>query len=379
MKRVLSLLIIMTLLASAVLIGGATPVASQQQCTEELQECPDGTGVARNPARNCEFDPCPSEIKPCQKDARVCSDGTSVGRDPYNNCKFKPCPEKSQDCLKTPALSITDVWHKRDSLVNAAEEISIRDIVNVQWMCTEMACSPNAYHCNTCQGTFFMQVREDVNIGIPLVDRSNKISCSSWDMGVDATCSGIEPGSEYLIHGSVRSDNTYPVPGFYIELSNLQKCSETPKACEQCTPQYGQCVAEAQRIAMAPGPNRDLAVQSIIADCKESYNTCIGSCKGAEPTQPKCEKGCYAAGKNGCVPVGTRLLRSEATSEESAEPMYCSVDGTFKPQKDDGETAQNSYECKGNFASDNVCVAVKEQLNFLQKIFNFFKRLFGGN
>lgn len=28
----------------------------------------------------------------CTQDAKICPDGTGVGRDPANNCEFKPCP-----------------------------------------------------------------------------------------------------------------------------------------------------------------------------------------------------------------------------------------------------------------------------------------------
>ena len=65
-------------------------------CTAEAKLCPDGASVGRNPLKNCEFNPCPSEIKPCQKDARVCPDGTAQVRDPYNNCEFPKCPTEQK-------------------------------------------------------------------------------------------------------------------------------------------------------------------------------------------------------------------------------------------------------------------------------------------
>ena len=154
---------------------------------------------------------------------------------------------------------------------------------------------------------------------------------------------------------------------------------ETRNNCEQCRQTYDLCVADAQRIAMAPGPNRDRAVQSIMADCKRDYNNCLTSCKGAEPTQSECEKGCYASGFSKCVPNGARLLRNEAATEKSAEPMYCDIDGTFKSQKTDGSDAQNSYECLSNFQSDGKCVSVSENLNILQKIVKWFSKIFGGS
>ncbi len=68
-------------------------------CSKELKTCPDGTGVARNPENECQFDACP-EIKKkiqdnvmCTQDVKQCPDGTFRGRDPKNNCEFKPCSD----------------------------------------------------------------------------------------------------------------------------------------------------------------------------------------------------------------------------------------------------------------------------------------------
>ncbi|WP_020558199.1 hypothetical protein [Thiofilum flexile] len=76
--------------------GATNPTATTVACTEELQRCPDGTAVGRNPANSCAFDACPNgqaavEEKVCTMDAKMCPDGSSVGRDSANNCEFKPC------------------------------------------------------------------------------------------------------------------------------------------------------------------------------------------------------------------------------------------------------------------------------------------------
>ncbi|MBK8452639.1 MAG: hypothetical protein WAQ53_11410 [Thiofilum sp.] len=74
---------------------GVAPVTTIGACTEELQRCPDGTAVGRNPANNCAFDTCPSgkavEEMVCTMEVKMCPDGTAVGRDGKNNCEFKPC------------------------------------------------------------------------------------------------------------------------------------------------------------------------------------------------------------------------------------------------------------------------------------------------
>ncbi len=239
MKQLFSILsIVMVLLGSL----GSLPLVSAVGCTEELKECPDGTNVARNPARNCEFDPCSGEVPACLADARVCPDGTSVARDPYNNCKFPACPGERSNCG--------------------------------------------------------------------------------------------------------------------------QSCKQT----------YEQCKADAQGIEMAPGENRDRAIQSIIQECERSHSVCLNECPTTSmpPAQKSCEAGCYALTSEACVPIGTRLV-------EKGTPSFCGPDGAIEAQKADGAGAQNSYECLGNFASDGKCISVSENLNILQRIFKWFSRIFGGN
>ena len=68
--------------------------AQLSACSKELKICPDGQTVGRNPALNCEFDPCPPALakNQCQDDMKQCPDGSFVTRDDANNCQFKPCP-----------------------------------------------------------------------------------------------------------------------------------------------------------------------------------------------------------------------------------------------------------------------------------------------
>jgi len=49
-------ILLIALLAAALLLSGCTQPTG---CTEEAKVCPDGSTVGRNPALNCEFDPCP--------------------------------------------------------------------------------------------------------------------------------------------------------------------------------------------------------------------------------------------------------------------------------------------------------------------------------
>jgi len=60
------------------------------QCPTDTLDCPDGiTKVGRDPAKNCDFKPCPVV---CPADTKFCSGSYYVGRDPAKNCEFKPCP-----------------------------------------------------------------------------------------------------------------------------------------------------------------------------------------------------------------------------------------------------------------------------------------------
>jgi hypothetical protein len=50
-------------------------------CTADVKECPDGTSVSRDPARNCEFKPCKSDFKTCQEEYES-------ARDDYNQIRY---------------------------------------------------------------------------------------------------------------------------------------------------------------------------------------------------------------------------------------------------------------------------------------------------
>jgi len=92
---------------------------------------------------------------------------------------------------------------------------------------------------------------------------------------------------------------------------------------------------------------------------------------------------CLGCARNShCLQFGIRLV------DENGQPVYCDIDKTFKPQKDLGEPCQNNYECLSNSCSQK-CISVeerieaverelKEQRSLIEKILDFFKKLFGG-
>lgn len=85
-----------------------------------------------------------------------------------------------------------------------------------------------------------------------------------------------------------------------------------------------------------------------------------------------CVMGCRLNDK--CVIQGTRIIIKE-------NPSYCDLDSKWQTQKEENKKCQNSYECKTNFCSNDVCYniskEIKETKNLLQKILDWFKKLFG--
>ncbi len=100
-----------------------------------------------------------------------------------------------------------------------------------------------------------------------------------------------------------------------------------------------------------------------------------------EPQIIESEKDCVGCRKNGaCMQFGIRMI-------EQNKPVYCDIDNTFKPQKENEKSCQNNYECLSNTCQDGTCQSIsekiqsiekelKEQRTILDKLVGFFKRLF---
>jgi hypothetical protein len=105
--------------------------------------------------------------------------------------------------------------------------------------------------------------------------------------------------------------------------------------------------------------------------CKEMLIECE---RGGytEPYGKSCDQGCYANSDiNKCLPYGTRI-------EQKGVALYCDIDSLLQEQKNDGDAANNDYECKSNSARYGTCENVAEQTNIINKIFGWLSRLFGG-
>ncbi len=116
-------------------------------------------------------------------------------------------------------------------------------------------------------------------------------------------------------------------------------------------------------------------------DCQETYEMCVQGRVMYTPDKGpvvaldrrECPQGCFVDSEvKKCVPIGTRLTSAKG------DPQYCSVDGSVYAQKEDGQAAENDYECRSNSARYGVCENVAEQVGILKKIFGWLGKLFGG-
>lgn len=66
--------------------------------------------------------------------------------------------------------------------------------------------------------------------------------------------------------------------------------------------------------------------------------------------------------KNNCIPIGTKT-----------ESQYCSIENLMEDLKSEDEKCNNNYECSSNVCVNNQCISQ----SLIQKIINWFRRLFG--
>ena len=106
--------------------------------------------------------------------------------------------------------------------------------------------------------------------------------------------------------------------------------------------------------------NKKMELQKENKDkCQNSYECETNNCKSGS-CAPICE-GCLNEDK-ACVPVGTRT-----------STQYCNSDYSFKNQNSEESSCNNNYECSSNLCVNNECISP----SFIQKIIDWFKKLFG--
>jgi len=119
--KIVLLLLFFNQVNSKLIQSSRTGLRSLQStaCIDDVQECPDGSFVSRDPDNNCEFEACPASVV-CAADVQECPDGSFVSRDPDNNCEFEPCP-LSTECEVEEKLCPDGVSITSRSLANNCE------------------------------------------------------------------------------------------------------------------------------------------------------------------------------------------------------------------------------------------------------------------
>ena len=83
---------------------------------------------------------------------------------------------------------------------------------------------------------------------------------------------------------------------------------------------------------------------------------------GLEEIPLICKNSC--AFEDSCLPIGVRT-----------EGKYCNINGELLPQSGSEEQCNNSFECESNVCVSGQCI----ETGLIQKILDFFRRLFGGS
>lgn len=138
-------------------------------------------------------------------------------------------------------------------------------------------------------------------------------------------------------------------------------------------PEPGKPVSEIAKPVQKPVPETKSAIESISPPEQSTITTEVKPVQDSKPpAEPDCRSGCLLDEQ--CIPYGQRLLIKELQ-------MYCGLNGNFEEQRAEGQSCQNSYECKSNQCSNAVCVDLSKQLaetnTLLEKIASWFRKLFG--
>lgn len=100
-------------------------------------------------------------------------------------------------------------------------------------------------------------------------------------------------------------------------------------------------------------------------------NGCADENEGTieQPTSNSCD-GCMRDGR--CVPISTRVSNGDA--------RYCSIEGEFSLQLEDGASCQNNYECVSNQCLNAQCKSLEKELEetrgMMERILAWLDKLF---
>jgi len=123
-----------------------------------------------------------------------------------------------------------------------------------------------------------------------------------------------------------------------------------------------KCVCEENPESLCPSTSPSNSSSGGGSSNGSVSNNTAPSGSGSGGGSSSCLTGCNLNGS--CVSFGYRINNT-----------YCDLNKSFVPQKQEDSVCENNWEC-----SSNVCVSGKcIDEGFIQKILNWFKRLFGGN
>lgn len=98
----------------------------------------------------------------------------------------------------------------------------------------------------------------------------------------------------------------------------------------------------------------NLTSSPVISSDKSELNTNLGS--------SLCFSGACLSEDGKCIPIGVR-----------SSGKFCSLNGDFQDYKKTDSVCENNFECDSNLCLDSKCISG----SFLQKISNWFKKMFG--
>jgi hypothetical protein len=264
-----------------------------------------------------------------------------------NGCPIYECPSCEEGSIKKytcPDGTKVDWCHCSNSL----------------WVCVN---SPeNACSLQTCS----MPVCGDVEPHF--TGKYDEDNCPVYE------CPGMEcsPGlkSEYVCpDGTSVPDCECSEDGRWICLTNPEWQCPTPVCPEGCicnentiTCVYGEAMTETSPVSSG-GEAGGVSAEVCPAGCLCTDNSIV--CEQNLTAKGKCAMGCEFG--ETCVLPGIRT-----TIENSKK--YCDIDSEWKVQKTKEESCDNNFECETNLCINGKCITQ----GFLDKIFEWFRNLFGG-
>ncbi len=246
-----------------------------------------------------------------------CEPDNTIGRVEYE------CPKGCEDAACLP-------FYDEGEVIEVSEE---EEILESSKKCPPKTCKIDSEEC--------------IGENKIIVEECN-IYIKSFD---DKACNEIKVTNSKILRGACRLEKK-KIPQIIL--------------CQGCQIDKNTCIPfgtrlERKDIAYYCDISKEMTKQKENGNsCQNSYECTSNNCKDSI-CSPICS-GCFDKNNN-CLPYGTR------TSTE-----FCNIDGKLADQKNEEQSCNNNYECSSNVCVNNECISQ----NFIQKIINWFRKLFGG-